>query len=89
MRAADCVEQPRRRRSAALPLTVSLHLVGMTSARPFAAVLLAQDDEAVCWYNRRLIKGAKLGLVELWARRALASGWHAQVLRERDLAGLT
>lgn len=65
-----------------------VHLVGTRSQRDLVAVLVVEGRLARCWYNRRLVHGSALGLVELWARRCLVTGWSIAKLTERDLARL-
>lgn len=76
------------RRSREGVLAAPVVLVGGTMSLDIAALILANDYGAVCWYNRRTVHGPCLGLVELWARRAVASGWYSVILTARDLSAL-
>jgi hypothetical protein len=71
---------PRRRLDDGLPCTLSL--IGGTSDRSVAAVLITGDGgrEAACWYNRALVRGPLLALVEQWALRTVASVWETAIL---------
>lgn len=68
------------------PLTdITICLVAGRTGQGVAAVLMADATEGLIWYNRRLVHGPTLGLVESWGRRAISSGWEFALLKERDL----
>jgi Asp/Glu/hydantoin racemase len=67
---------------------VIVQLIGTSSEHGVAAILVADERECAVWYNRRLVHGPTLGLVELWARRAVETGWRFSMLSEADVAKL-
>lgn len=62
-----------------------LHLIGGTSRSNVVAVLCEAPWGISCWYNRRVVKGALLGWLDLWAQRQIVSGWRYKSLRVCDL----
>lgn len=79
----------RGRRSPEHMHVIPVHLIGGLSQHDIAAILVADDHTLWCWYNRRLVHGMTLGLVELWAIRAVATGWYTAILSADDVRGLT
>lgn len=50
-----------------------------------AAILVGEGNRGEVWINRRHVQGARLNMVELWARRAVARGWCFDVLWADDI----
>lgn len=79
--------EPRR----PLPLTTGplcsepVHLIGGASASDVAAILCEGPWGIACWYNRRVVHGAMLGWLDLWAQRQVVTGWRFKALRVADL----
>lgn len=80
-----CGDLPHRRVYGGVLNDITICLVAGRSGQGVAAVLMADATEGLIWYNRRLVHGPTLGLVENWGRRAISSGWEFAMLRERDL----
>lgn len=60
---------------ASTPQGLSLCAVGWWDQRDIAATLVAvAPGRPVLWYNRRLVSGPTLQVMELWARRNLRDG---------------
>jgi hypothetical protein len=74
---------------ASTPHGLALCSVAWWTTQDVAAVLVAtHPGEPVLWYNRRLVVGPTLQLLELWARRLLRDGQTFAVLTACELAPL-
>lgn len=76
---------PHRRVRGGLLHDITISLIAGRTCKGVAAVLMADAHEGLIWYNRRLVHGPKLGIVENWGRRAISSGWEFALILERDL----
>lgn len=74
---------------ASTPHGLALCSVAWWTKQNVAAVLVAvQPGGPVLWYNRRLVTGPTLQLLELWARRLLHDGHTFALVTACELAPL-
>lgn len=62
------------------------HVIAWVDEGDLAVVLVVAAPSPPCiWTNSRLVRGATLGLVDVWARRHIRMGHRFAVIWEQDL----